>query len=120
MATLPFSLPPYHSDLNPIEMARIKGHVASKNVSWNISHVIELVNEKCRLFSLIPIVNPPVAQRFETKSLAPILQRFSVLNYFVIAQKVNDEWRAHALLNFSEYDLNVNDAAVFTGAKYSI
>ncbi|GBP04108.1 hypothetical protein EVAR_96998_1 [Eumeta japonica] len=31
MATLPFSLPPYHSDLNPIEMARIKGHVASKN-----------------------------------------------------------------------------------------
>ncbi|XP_047522690.1 uncharacterized protein LOC125061341 [Pieris napi] len=41
-------LPPYHPDLNPIEMAwaAIKGHVSSKNVKWNITRVMELVKEK--------------------------------------------------------------------------
>nr|XP_046471014.1 uncharacterized protein LOC124213606 [Neodiprion pinetum] len=41
-------LPPYHPDLNPIEMAwaNIKGYVSSKNVTWNFEKVKELVNEK--------------------------------------------------------------------------
>jgi transposase len=41
-------LPPYHPDLNPIEMAwaAIKGHVSSKNVEWNVTRVMELVREK--------------------------------------------------------------------------
>lgn len=44
-------LPPYHPDLNPIEMAwsQIKGYVASKNVSWNLTQIIGLVNEKVNL-----------------------------------------------------------------------
>lgn len=41
-------LPPYHPDLNPIEMAwaAIKGYVSSKNVNWSTGKVIELVKEK--------------------------------------------------------------------------
>ncbi|XP_028165299.1 uncharacterized protein LOC114356372 [Ostrinia furnacalis] len=44
-------LPPYHPDLNPIEMAwsQIKGYVASKNVSWNLTRITDLVNEKVNL-----------------------------------------------------------------------
>lgn len=41
-------LPPYHPDLNPIEMAwsTIKQYVASKNVTWNLNKCIELIKEK--------------------------------------------------------------------------
>ncbi|KAH9635902.1 hypothetical protein HF086_002462 [Spodoptera exigua] len=44
-------LPPYHPDLNPIEMAwaAIKGFVASKNTKWNVSHVFDLIKEKLAL-----------------------------------------------------------------------
>ncbi|XP_045774093.1 uncharacterized protein LOC123873329 [Maniola jurtina] len=44
-------LPPYHPDLNPIEMAwsQIKGYVACKNVTWNLTHITELVHEKVNL-----------------------------------------------------------------------
>ncbi|CAH2093174.1 unnamed protein product [Euphydryas editha] len=44
-------LPPYHPDLIPIEMAwsQIKGYVASKNVSWNLTRITDLVNEKVNL-----------------------------------------------------------------------
>lgn len=41
-------LPLYHPDLNPIEMAwfQIKGYVASKNVSWNLTQITDLIKEK--------------------------------------------------------------------------
>ncbi|CAG4907110.1 unnamed protein product [Colias eurytheme] len=44
-------LPPYHPDLNPIEMAwaAIKGHVAIKNVDWNVTRTMELIQEKVTL-----------------------------------------------------------------------
>lgn len=41
-------LPPYHPDLNPIEMAwsAIKQYLASKNVKWNLNTCIELIKQK--------------------------------------------------------------------------
>ncbi|KAJ8970481.1 hypothetical protein NQ314_001210 [Rhamnusium bicolor] len=77
---------------------------------------IELTTDICKrfdfsdhLFDLISIVNPSVAQQFEIQSLAQVFQRFPILNNFVIRQKVDDEWRAHAMLNHPQYGLNTND-----------
>ncbi|CAK1600754.1 unnamed protein product [Parnassius mnemosyne] len=44
-------LPPYHPDLNPIEMAwsQIKSYVACKNVTWNLTRITELIHEKVNL-----------------------------------------------------------------------
>ena len=44
-------LPPYHPDLNPIEMAwaTIKQYVASKNVKWNLQECTKLIKEKVSL-----------------------------------------------------------------------
>jgi len=44
-------LPPYHPDLNPIEMAwsDIKQYVGSKNVKWSVAKCIELIQEKVLL-----------------------------------------------------------------------
>lgn len=41
-------LPPFHPDLNPIEMAwaAIKQHVSNKIVTWNVNTVMELIEEK--------------------------------------------------------------------------
>jgi transposase len=41
-------LPPYHPDLNPIELiwASVKDYVAKKNVTFNLDDAIKLVNEK--------------------------------------------------------------------------
>ncbi|CAH2088453.1 unnamed protein product [Euphydryas editha] len=46
-------LPPYHLDLNPIEMAwaSTKGYVSSQNVKLNISYVIDLIKEKVNLMA---------------------------------------------------------------------
>lgn len=41
-------LPPYHPELNPIEMAwaAIKGHVAQKNLSFNLNEIQSTIQEK--------------------------------------------------------------------------
>ena len=41
------SLPPYYSELNPIELiwAQLKGNIATKNTSYNLKVVRELLNE---------------------------------------------------------------------------
>ncbi|KAJ8963505.1 hypothetical protein NQ314_005584 [Rhamnusium bicolor] len=77
---------------------------------------IELTTDICKrfdfsdhLFDLISIVNPSIAQQFEIQSLAQVFQRFPILNNFVTRQKVDDEWRAHAMLNHPQYGLNTND-----------
>ncbi|KAJ8930181.1 hypothetical protein NQ314_017045, partial [Rhamnusium bicolor] len=55
------------------------------------------------------MLNPSIAQQFEIQSIARVFQRFPILNNFVTRQKVDDEWRAHAMLNHAQYGLNTND-----------
>uniref|UniRef100_A0A8D8U0L3 Tc1-like transposase DDE domain-containing protein n=1 Tax=Cacopsylla melanoneura TaxID=428564 RepID=A0A8D8U0L3_9HEMI len=42
-------LPPYHPDLNPIELiwSQLKGRVAKRNVNFSMSEVTKLVTEEC-------------------------------------------------------------------------
>ncbi|GBP91771.1 hypothetical protein EVAR_68880_1 [Eumeta japonica] len=49
-----YRLPPYHPDQNTNEMAwsQIKEYVASKNVSWNLARITDLVNEKVNLMGV--------------------------------------------------------------------
>ncbi|KAJ8929290.1 hypothetical protein NQ314_018045, partial [Rhamnusium bicolor] len=54
-------------------------------------------------------VNPSIPQQFEIQSIAQVFQSFPILNNFVTRQKVDEEWRAHAMLNRSQYGLNTND-----------
>ncbi|CAG5006021.1 unnamed protein product [Parnassius apollo] len=58
------------------------------------------------LFSIISAVNPSEAQQFLIKS--PVLKRFPVLYKFVTAQKLDDEWRTHALLDFEQHGLEIH------------
>lgn len=46
-------LPPYHPDLNSIEiiLALLKNHVASLNTTFKLNDSIELVNEKIALIT---------------------------------------------------------------------
>lgn len=74
------------------------------------------------LFSIISVLNPLEAQHFKIKSLVPVLKRFPVLYKFVTAQKLDDEWRAHAMLDFHQHGLEVHgdniDAECYWGKVF--
>ncbi|CAG9785479.1 unnamed protein product [Diatraea saccharalis] len=61
------------------------------------------------LFSFISVVNPSEAQQLKVKSLKPLLQRFPILENVVTSQKLDDEWRAHAMLDYSALGLQDDD-----------
>lgn len=59
------------------------------------------------VFSLLEILDPLRAQSFETKSLSKVLERFPILREYVDTQELDNEWKAHALLNFAEHGLEL-------------
>lgn len=46
-------LPPYHPDLNPIEMiwAQVKGYVAQRNTTFRLDNAMELASEKINMLT---------------------------------------------------------------------
>lgn len=58
------------------------------------------------LFSLISVIEPKVAQDFTVNTLQPLLNRFPVIKEFVDRQQVDNEWKAHAFLNYKELGLD--------------
>ncbi|KAF2887387.1 hypothetical protein ILUMI_18786, partial [Ignelater luminosus] len=64
------------------------------------------------------------AQQFKIKSLLSVLKRFPVLNQFVTAQKLDDEWRAHAMLDFAQHGLELHgdniDAEYYWGKVFRL
>ncbi|KAJ8966722.1 hypothetical protein NQ314_003344 [Rhamnusium bicolor] len=80
----------------------------------NISTRVQLISEiKSRftfddsVFSLLEIVDPSTAQLFETRSLCKVLERFPILKEYVNAQDLDNEWKAHALLDFTKHGLQI-------------
>lgn len=86
-------LPPYHPDLNPIEMvwAAIKGYVSSKNVRWNVPRVIELVNEK------VNVMGP-----CEWKKLCDKIK--SIEEAYIKSDHVIDEMTEEFIIHVGDFD----------------
>jgi len=57
------------------------------------------------VFECLEILEPKTAQSFKIKSLNKIINRFPCLKNVVDIQKVDAEWKTHALLNFEEKGL---------------
>lgn len=75
------------------------------------SDIVKRFDFSDELFNMIDIVDPKFAQSFEVKSLSHILQRFPMLSQHVDIQKLDSEWRRHALLNFSSLGLDCERSA---------
>lgn len=56
-------------------------------------------------------MEPRVAQEFSVKSLSRVLSRFPILKSLVEPQKLDTEWKQHALLKFSDYGIDCSKPA---------
>ncbi|KAK9872224.1 hypothetical protein WA026_017026 [Henosepilachna vigintioctopunctata] len=63
------------------------------------------------IFDIVPIVDPKVAQEYRVKSLTHILSRFPFLKTHVYSQELDNEWRQHALLDYTTHNIDVNSPA---------
>ncbi|XP_014299066.2 uncharacterized protein LOC106693944 [Microplitis demolitor] len=60
------------------------------------------------LYTFLQILEPKQARSYTIKSLGVILKRFPVLQKYVVLQELDNEWKKHALLNLSDYGININ------------
>ncbi|KAK9875081.1 hypothetical protein WA026_005876 [Henosepilachna vigintioctopunctata] len=73
------------------------------------------------IFDIVSIVDPKVAQEFRVKSLTHILSRFPFLKTHVYSQELDNEWRQHALLDYTTHNIDVNSPAdVYWGKVFSL
>lgn len=75
------------------------------------SDITKRFNFRDSLFSIISIVIRNEALEFKIKPIVSVLKRCPVLERIVTSQKLDEEWRAHATLDFSLHDLDGNDDA---------
>ncbi|XP_063239989.1 uncharacterized protein LOC134540887 [Bacillus rossius redtenbacheri] len=64
-----------------------------------------------KVFDVVNIVEPCVAQSLEIPSIMPVLKRFPILNDHVSAQAVDHEWRQHAMLDHAKLGLDSSKPA---------
>ncbi|KAK9892453.1 hypothetical protein WA026_019905 [Henosepilachna vigintioctopunctata] len=73
------------------------------------------------IFDIVSIVDPKVAQEYRVKSLTHILSRFPFLRTHVYSQELDNEWRQHALLDYTTHNIDVNNPAdVYWGKVFSL
>jgi hypothetical protein len=58
------------------------------------------------MFEFISIVDPPIAQAFATQELSHVVKRFPYLSDIIDKQKLDTEWREHALLDHHDLGLD--------------
>lgn len=63
------------------------------------------------IFEIIKVVDPLEAQSFATKSLEHVLKTFPVLNEYIDPQKLDNEWREHALLDYTAFEIDASKPA---------
>jgi hypothetical protein len=66
---------------------------------------------KDEIYTFIEIVDPVKAQKYEIKSLRPVLMQYPILKDFVDEQQLDNEWKQHALFDFKEFGLDKNHTA---------
>ncbi|XP_046689130.1 uncharacterized protein LOC124375050, partial [Homalodisca vitripennis] len=84
-----------------------------------LSFYVELVTQiKSRfdfsdeVFDVLSVLEPKSAQTFKVRSLAHVINRFPVLKKVVDVQKLDNQWKSHALLDFKEHKLDANESAM--------
>lgn len=66
---------------------------------------------KDEVYNVIAVVEPKTAQEFKIKSLENVVRRFPILEKYTNAQALDNEWKAHALLNHKEEGLDASKHA---------
>ncbi|KAG5883793.1 hypothetical protein JTB14_036670 [Gonioctena quinquepunctata] len=83
-------------------------------------NIKEKFNFQDPIFNIIDILDPKVAQSFNTKSLKHIIDSFPVLKEHVDIQALDNEWKKHALLHFEDLHINVKDCEQYCSEIFNL
>lgn len=85
-----------------------------------IKQIKQRFNFEDDIYDILSVVDPIEAQAFKVKSLKFIVDRFPVLYSYVSIQQLDNEWKAHALLDYHSMNMSTNDAEKYWGEIFNL